>query len=128
MPGRRWTVVEKANIVIEVLTTSTPLAEICRKYNPADTGLQAEGKLRPGRHEGVVRQIRIYPGKAAGTGEQATQGDGGRPCTCKRALKKGVSRDMRKAAFDQLESSILLARRGFSVRFIILNLSRNIRS
>jgi transposase-like protein len=37
MPGRRWTVEEKANIVLEVLTTSTPLTEICRKYNVQPT-------------------------------------------------------------------------------------------
>lgn len=37
MPARRWTTEEKANIVLEVLTTSTPLAEICRKYNVQPT-------------------------------------------------------------------------------------------
>jgi transposase-like protein len=37
MPRRRWTVEEKASIVLEVLTTSTPLAEICRKYNVSPT-------------------------------------------------------------------------------------------
>ena len=30
MPGRRWSGEEKANIVLEILTTSTPTAEICR--------------------------------------------------------------------------------------------------
>jgi transposase-like protein len=33
MPGRKWTGEEKANIVLEILTTSTPTAEICRRYN-----------------------------------------------------------------------------------------------
>lgn len=37
MPGRKWTMEEKANIVLEVLTTSAPLAEICRKYNVRPT-------------------------------------------------------------------------------------------
>ena len=37
MPRRRWSAEEKANIVLEVLTTSTPLAEICRKYNVQPT-------------------------------------------------------------------------------------------
>jgi putative transposase len=37
VPGRKWTTEEKANIVLEVLTTSTPLAEICRKYNVQPT-------------------------------------------------------------------------------------------
>ena len=37
MPGRRWTGEEKANIVLEILTTSTPMAEICRKYNVRPT-------------------------------------------------------------------------------------------
>jgi len=32
MPRRRWTMEEKAAIVMEVLTTSTPISEICRKY------------------------------------------------------------------------------------------------
>jgi transposase-like protein len=30
MPGRKWTAEEKAGIVMEVLTTNAPLAEICR--------------------------------------------------------------------------------------------------
>ena len=33
MPGRKWAAEEKARIIMEVLTTSTPLAEICRKNN-----------------------------------------------------------------------------------------------
>ena len=37
MPGRKWTAEEKANIVLEVLTTSTPTAEICRRYNVRPT-------------------------------------------------------------------------------------------
>lgn len=37
MPRRRWSAEEKANIVLEVLTTRTPLAEICRKYNVQPT-------------------------------------------------------------------------------------------
>ncbi len=37
MPGRKWTAEEKASIVMEVLTTSAPLAEICRKYNVQPT-------------------------------------------------------------------------------------------
>ena len=31
MPGRKWTGEEKANIVMEILTTSTSTAEICRR-------------------------------------------------------------------------------------------------
>ena len=34
---RRWTVQEKATIVMEVMTTNAPLAEICRKYNVSPT-------------------------------------------------------------------------------------------
>ena len=34
---RRWTVQEKATIVMEVLTTNAPLSEICRKYNVSPT-------------------------------------------------------------------------------------------
>ena len=37
MPGRRWSGEEKANIVLEILTTITPTAEICRKYNVRPT-------------------------------------------------------------------------------------------
>jgi putative transposase len=37
MPGRKWTGEEKANIVLEILTTSTSTAEICRKYNVRPT-------------------------------------------------------------------------------------------
>jgi transposase-like protein len=37
MPGRKWTAEEKANIVLEILTTSTSTAEICRKYNVRPT-------------------------------------------------------------------------------------------
>jgi putative transposase len=37
MPGRKWTGEEKANIVLEVLTTSTSTAEICRRYNVRPT-------------------------------------------------------------------------------------------
>jgi len=37
MPGRRWTAEEKANIVMEILTTSASTAEICRKYNVRPT-------------------------------------------------------------------------------------------
>ena len=37
MPGRKWTGEEKANIVMEILTTSTSTAEICRKYNVRPT-------------------------------------------------------------------------------------------
>ncbi len=33
MVRRRWAVDEKASIVMEVLTSSVTLAEICRKYN-----------------------------------------------------------------------------------------------
>jgi transposase-like protein len=33
MSRRRWTMEEKAAIVMEVLTTSTSMSEICRKYN-----------------------------------------------------------------------------------------------
>lgn len=32
MPGRRWTGEEKTNIMREILTASTPTAEVCRKY------------------------------------------------------------------------------------------------
>lgn len=31
MPGRRWTGEEKTNIMREILTASTPTAEVCRK-------------------------------------------------------------------------------------------------
>ncbi|MDR4492297.1 MAG: transposase [Candidatus Nitrosocosmicus sp.] len=31
--GRKWTAEEKANIVLEILTTRTSKAEVCRKYN-----------------------------------------------------------------------------------------------
>jgi transposase-like protein len=31
MPGRKWTAEEKANIVLEVLTTTASTAEICRR-------------------------------------------------------------------------------------------------
>ena len=34
---RRWTVQEKATIVMEVLTTNAPLSEVCRKYNVSPT-------------------------------------------------------------------------------------------
>lgn len=34
---RRWTVQEKATIVMEVLTTNATLSEICRKYNVSPT-------------------------------------------------------------------------------------------
>ncbi len=37
MPGRKWTMEEKANIVLEIMTTSTSTAEICRKYNVRPT-------------------------------------------------------------------------------------------
>src|ERR687898_3438256 len=37
MPGRKWTGEEKANIVLEILTTSTPTPEICRRYNVRPT-------------------------------------------------------------------------------------------
>ena len=37
MPGRRWSGEEKANIVLEILTTNTPTAEICRRYNVRPT-------------------------------------------------------------------------------------------
>ena len=37
MPGRKWTAEEKANIVLEVLTTSTSTAEICRRHNVRPT-------------------------------------------------------------------------------------------
>jgi transposase len=37
MPGRKWTAEEKTNIVLEVLTTSTSTAEICRRYNVRPT-------------------------------------------------------------------------------------------
>ena len=37
MPGRRWIGEEKANIVLEILTTSTPTAEICRRDNVRPT-------------------------------------------------------------------------------------------
>jgi transposase-like protein len=37
MPGRKWTGEEKANIVLEISTTSTPTAEICRRYNVRPT-------------------------------------------------------------------------------------------
>lgn len=37
MPGRKWTGEEKANIVLEKLTTSTSTAEVCRKYNVRPT-------------------------------------------------------------------------------------------
>ncbi len=37
MPGRKWTGEEKANIVLEILTTSTSTAEICRKDNVRPT-------------------------------------------------------------------------------------------
>jgi len=37
MPGRKWTGEEKANIVLEILTTSTSTAEVCRRYNVRPT-------------------------------------------------------------------------------------------
>ncbi len=37
MPGRKWTGEEKANIVLEMLTTSTSTAEVCRRYNVRPT-------------------------------------------------------------------------------------------
>ena len=37
MPGRRWTGEEKANIVLEILATSTSTAEVCRRYNVRPT-------------------------------------------------------------------------------------------
>jgi transposase-like protein len=37
MPGRKWTAEEKANIVLEVLTTNTSTAEVCRRYNVRPT-------------------------------------------------------------------------------------------
>jgi transposase-like protein len=37
MPGRKWTGEEKANIVLEILTTSTSMAEVCRRYNVRPT-------------------------------------------------------------------------------------------
>jgi transposase len=37
MPGRKWTPEEKANIVMEMLTTSTSTAEVCRRYNVRPT-------------------------------------------------------------------------------------------
>jgi transposase-like protein len=37
MPGRRWTGEEKANIVLEILATSTSTAEVCRRYNVSPT-------------------------------------------------------------------------------------------
>jgi transposase len=37
MPGRKWTAEEKANIVLEVLTTTASTAEICRRYNVRPT-------------------------------------------------------------------------------------------
>jgi len=33
MARKKWTAEEKARIVMEVLTTSAPLSEICRRYN-----------------------------------------------------------------------------------------------
>jgi transposase-like protein len=32
MPRRRWTAAEKADVVLESLTTSIPVSELCRKY------------------------------------------------------------------------------------------------
>ena len=37
MPGRKWTGEEKANIVLEILTTSISTAEICRRHNVRPT-------------------------------------------------------------------------------------------
>jgi transposase-like protein len=37
MPGRKWTAEEKANIVLEILTTSTSTTDVCRKYNVRPT-------------------------------------------------------------------------------------------
>ena len=37
MARRRWTVQEKATIVMEVLTTNAALSEVCRKYNVSPT-------------------------------------------------------------------------------------------
>ncbi|MGE5661265.1 MAG: transposase [Ignavibacteriales bacterium] len=37
MPSRKWTGEEKANIVLEILTTSTSTAEVCRRYNVRPT-------------------------------------------------------------------------------------------
>ncbi|MGC1133576.1 MAG: transposase [Nitrososphaeraceae archaeon] len=37
MSGRKWTGEEKANIVLEMLTTSTSTAEVCRRYNVRPT-------------------------------------------------------------------------------------------
>lgn len=37
MPGRKWTGEEKANVVLEMLTTSTSTAEVCRRYNVRPT-------------------------------------------------------------------------------------------
>ena len=37
MPGRKWTGEEKANIVLEMLTTSTSTVEVCRRYNVRPT-------------------------------------------------------------------------------------------
>lgn len=48
---RRWTVDEKAAIVMEVLTTNAPLAEVCRKYNVSATQVYKwkESFLQAGR-------------------------------------------------------------------------------
>jgi len=32
VPRRRWTAAEKADVVLESLTTSIPISELCRKY------------------------------------------------------------------------------------------------
>jgi transposase-like protein len=37
MQGRRWTGEEKASIVLEIPTTSTSTAEVCRRYNVRPT-------------------------------------------------------------------------------------------
>ena len=37
MPGRKWTGEEKAIIVLEMMTTSTSTAEVCRRYNVRPT-------------------------------------------------------------------------------------------
>ena len=53
MPGRRWSGEEKANIVLEILTTSTPTVEICRNTMFDQPWSTVESKFRSSSTRGL---------------------------------------------------------------------------
>lgn len=68
MPRRRWTAAEKAEMVLESLTTSIPISELCRKYQISSSqfytwrerfiqaGKSGLGKARSTREEELEKE------------------------------------------------------------------------